>query len=133
MKSIIISTILFLILFSVNAYAGLDQNITVQSIAGCTEELDPGEGPKVKSKKWDGSKLVIIVLANRSRGPYQPISPSYNLSGNQLTINWAWHLPPKSDIAACLCTRHLKFTISELPKKKYNIVISEDANKVKRD
>ena len=127
MKSIIVIAAAILPVCAFTVFAGVDGHITLKGIGGCDEELPWGKGPEVKSIQWNGNELVIIVIQNISCGPFEPVAPSYIQSGSKLILKWSWHLPPDSPVAACLCTRHLEFTLTDFPKKKYEILLSEDA------
>jgi hypothetical protein len=129
MKPLIIIVTIIFSFYAMPAIAGIDENITVKSIKGCDKELPWGKSARVKSTKWKGNKFIIKIIQNQGCGPLSPVEPSYIKTGNTLILNWRWHLPPGSPIAGCLCTRHLEFTITNLPKNQYKIQISKEIQK----
>ena len=88
---------------------------TVQEIGGCSNALPWSKRSEVRAVERDGAQLVVTVFANAACGGLRPDSPQVEISGNAVALSWIWTNPDNAPMAACLCTRHLKFIVGGAP------------------
>jgi len=90
--------------------------VSVRELGGCSHALPWTKSSEVRESRREGAELVVGVLANAACGGMQAQAPLVQVREREIEITWLWVNPDNAPLAACKCTRHLEFRVTDAPE-----------------